>query len=81
MQGKLKRSRVRVAKCLKVYQATGLIARQAGSGRPSKITAEIKEIVEEQMRLDDETTAYQLYRLLMEKGTLSPCRRFCDVLL
>ena len=35
---------------------------------PCKITAEIKRIVEEYMRLDDETTAYQLHRLLSEKG-------------
>ena len=62
---KLKCSRVGVAK---VYEATGSIARRPGSGRPSKITAEIKDIVEEQMRLDDETTAYQLHRLLTDKG-------------
>jgi hypothetical protein len=30
--------------------------------------AEIKQIVEDQMRVDDETTAYQLHRLLTEKG-------------
>ena len=66
-QEKLKCSRVGVAKFLNVYKATGSIARQPDSGRPSKITAEIKEIVEAQMRLDDETTAYQLHRLLTEK--------------
>ena len=37
-------------------------------GRPSKATAKIKLIVEDQMRVDDETTAYQLHRLLTEKG-------------
>ena len=67
-QEKLKCSRVGIAKFLKVYESTGSIARQPGSGRPSKITAEIRQIVEEQMRLDDETTAYQLHRLLTEKG-------------
>ena len=35
-------------------------------GRPSKITAEIKQLVE-QMRID-ETTACQLHRMLTEKG-------------
>ena len=30
--------------------------------------AKIKQIVEDQMRVDDETTAYQLHRLLTEKG-------------
>ena len=61
-------SRCRIAKFLKVNKATGLIARQPGSGQPSKIIEEIKHIVEEQMRLDDETTAHQLHRSLTEKG-------------
>ena len=61
-------SRVGVAKFLKHYEETGGIGRQPGSGRPSKITAEIKEIVNEQMRRDDETTAYQLHRMLSERG-------------
>ena len=64
----LKCSRVGVYKFLKKYEETGSIRRRVGSGRPSKITAEIKQIVEEQMRADDETTAYQLHRLLTEKG-------------
>ena len=33
-------------KFLKKYEATGSISRRVGSGRPSKITAEIKQIVE-----------------------------------
>ena len=53
---------------LEKYEATGSISRRVGSGRPSKVTAEIKEVVEEQMRADDETTTYQLHRLLNEKG-------------
>ena len=61
-------SRVGIYNFLKKYEATGSIGRRVGSGRPSKITAEIKEIVEEQMRADDETTAYQLHQLLREKG-------------
>ena len=64
---KLKCSRVGVHKFLKHYQETGSIGRKVGSGRPSKVTVEIKQIVEDQMRLDDETTAYQLHRLLSEK--------------
>ncbi len=39
-----------------------------GSGRPTKITEEVKKIVEEQMRKDDETTASQLFKLLIVKG-------------
>ena len=42
------------------------IARQPGSGRPSP--EEVKRIEEHQMRLDDETTAYQLHALLRGKG-------------
>ena len=64
----MKCSRVGIHKFLKKYEATGSISRRVGSERPSKVTAEIKEIVEEQMRADDETTAYQLHRLLNEKG-------------
>ena len=61
-------SRVGVYKFLKLYNATRSISRKVGSGRPSKITAEIKQLVEEQMRIDDETTACQLHRMLTEKG-------------
>ena len=43
----VKVSRVGIAKFLKHYQDTGTIARKPGSGRPSKMTAEIKRIVDE----------------------------------
>ena len=46
-----------MAKFIKKFEETGTITRRVGSGRPSKVTAEIKQIVEDQMRLDDETTA------------------------
>ena len=61
-------SRRGIAKFLKKYAETGTLARLPGSGRLTKITAEIKQIVEEQMRLDDETTAYQLHALLSRLG-------------
>ena len=64
----LRASRVGIAKFLKKFNETGCIQRRPGSGRPSKISAEIKEIVEEQMRADDETTATQLHRLLRQRG-------------
>ena len=61
-------------KFLKRYIVTGTIVRQPGSGRPSHVTEEIKQIVEVQMRLDDETTAYQLHTLLNQQGfPLSLC--------
>lgn len=49
-------------------EATKCITRQPGSDHLSKITAEVKDIVEERMRQDDETTAFQLHRLLNERG-------------
>lgn len=61
----VKCSRVGIHKLLEKYGTTGSIGRRIGSGRPSKVTAEVKQIVEEQMRADDETTAYQLHHLLM----------------
>ena len=61
-------SRRGVAKFVKRYQQTGSIARAPGSGRPTKITEEVKKIVEEQMRIDDETTAVQLHALLNSRG-------------
>ena len=64
----MRASRWGIAKFLKRFCKDGTILRRVGSGRPSKITAEVKAIVEEQMRLDDETTAFQLHRLLTEKG-------------
>ena len=73
-------SRIGIYKFLKKYEATGSIGRRVGSGRPSKITAEIKRTVEDQMRTDDETTAYQLHHLLTQKGyTRSPFARSFDV--
>lgn len=57
-------TRVGVAKFLKKFEETGSLARRSGSGRPSKITGEIKEIVEQQVQHDDEATAVQLHRLL-----------------
>ena len=61
-------SRKGIANFLKRYRSTGTIARRPGSGRPTKVTEEVKRIVEEQMRVDDETTAYQLHQLLTSKG-------------
>lgn len=61
-------TRVGVANFLRKFLLTGTIARCPGSGRPSKITSEVQEVVEQQMRLDDETTATQLHQLLASKG-------------
>ena len=61
-------SRRGVLKFLKRYIVTGTIAHQHGSGRPLLVIEEIKQIVEVQMRLDDEMTAYQLHALLNQQG-------------
>lgn len=64
----MKASRNGIAKFLKKYEKTGTVARRPGSGWPSKVTGEVKKIVEQQMRDDDETTAHQLHALLNNKG-------------
>ena len=64
----LSASRQGVAEFLKRYESRGTIKCKPGSGRPSRVTAEVKQIVEEQMRLDDETTATQLHALLKSHG-------------
>ena len=79
----LKVRRVGVAKFSKLYKGSSSIARKPGSGRPSKITAEVKKIIEEQMQLDDETTVHQLHQLLVSKGfniSLRMVRRCCTLL-
>ena len=53
---------------LKRFENRGMISRRHRSGRPSKITDEVKRIVEAEMQLDDETTATQLRRLLAQQG-------------
>ena len=64
----MKSSRVGIYKFLKKYKETGTVQRQIGSGRPTKITAEIKALVEQQMSSDDETTAHQLHQLISREG-------------
>lgn len=54
-----------VHKFLCTYEATQTIQRRSGSGRPSKVTEQVKHLVEQQMQKDDETTASQLHQLLL----------------
>ena len=58
-----------IHKFLVKFNETGCLVRRPGSGRPSKMRLEIKNLVEQQMRLDDETTAYQLHKLLVSSGS------------
>ena len=50
------------------YRARGTLMRKPGSGRPSKITERVKELVEASLRVNDETTATQLYTMLHDHG-------------
>ena len=61
-------SRWGILKSLTRYERTLSLAREPGSGRKTIITQEIQEIVEEQMRADDETTATQLHQLLIRRS-------------
>ena len=69
-----------ITKFLVNYRASGSIARKPGSGRPTKVTAEVRAYVEEAMRKDDETTAKELqYQLStrgyhLSKNTILRCR-------
>ena len=59
----------------------GSIARNHGTGRSTKITQEVKDLIEEQMQADDETTAVELKCKLDANGiklslsTILRCRR------
>ena len=64
----IKVCRFGVHKFLVTYRETGSVERRPGSGQLSKITMQVKELVEEQMQKNDETTAYQLHHLLVENG-------------
>ena len=57
----IKVSRFGVHKFLVKYRETGSLERGPGSGWISKVTMHVKDVVEEQMQKDDETTAYQLH--------------------
>ncbi len=74
-------SRQGVRNFINRYEETGCFNRALGSGRPSKVTADVRRLVETQMQKDDETSAYQLFRMLNEGGynlslqTILRCRK------
>ena len=63
----MKVPRFGVHKFIQHCDECGSIDRKAGSGRPSKITTQVKGLVHQQEK-DDETTAYQLHHMLIENG-------------
>ena len=74
-------SRQGLAKFFRRYDETSSTARRQGSGRLSKLTPDVMQIVEEQMQRDDETTAVQLMCLLaahhrpLSLSTILRCRQ------
>ena len=67
----VKVSGVGISKFLTKFEKTSLIGWKIGSGRPSKITAETKKLVENQVHSDVETTVYQLHTCLRARTTVS----------
>ena len=70
-----------VSLLLRKLKAGQTIARKRGTGRPSNTSQRAKDLIEEQMHKDDETTASELDHLLKAKGiklsrsTILRCRR------
>ena len=61
-------TRVGVHKFLKRYAERATTARRAGPGRRTKLTEEIKEIIDEEMQRNEETTAIELKTTLSSRG-------------
>ena len=61
-------SRKTVWKFVHNFLETRFISHKEGSGHPTKITKVVKQLVETQMEKDDETTAYQLHKMLTDNG-------------
>ena len=55
------------------------IARQPSAGRASKVTQRMKDIVDEQMQKDDETTAAEMDCILQKKASNFLEVLFCGV--
>ena len=78
---------------LRSYKIRKSIARKQGSGRPSKITDNVLQMIDDAMTNDDETTATQLQSILRCSGnnvslaTIRRCRaalgwtsRYCQMI-
>ena len=70
-----------VSLLLRKLKAGQSIVRKRAVGRPSKTTQRVRDLIEEQMQRDDETTATELDRLLQANGiklsrsTILRCRK------
>ena len=58
-------NRMGMHKFLQKHRETSNIERGPGSGRPMKMTAAVKALIEQQIRDDNETTTVQLHALLL----------------
>ena len=61
-------SRRGISKFIDRYISRGTVMRKPGTGKWAKVTEEIKQLIEQKMREDDETTAVQLHRFLTDQG-------------
>ena len=61
-------TRQAIARFIARYEHSGSISHKEGSGRPSKITDRVLQLVETRMREEDEATATQLHTLLTSCG-------------
>ena len=58
------------------FRETGTIARAPGTGQASKLTPEIRRVIEEQMEKNDEITGLELQKLLLKDASLSTILRW-----
>ena len=71
-------TRQSIHRFLRVYRETGTIKRREASGRPTKLTPTVRALVEQKMMEDDEITASQLHKYLIDNdhlGSLSTILR------
>jgi transposase len=61
-------SRQGIQKFLKRYESSGAISRKEGTGRKSKVTEDIRRLIDEKMEEDDETSGMQLQKMLLQYG-------------
>ena len=77
-------SRISIWKFLRQYTVSQCLSRKEGSGRPTKLTTpEVMRIVEGKMSEDDETTAYQLHKILKDQGfiiSITTVHYYCSLL-
>ena len=67
-------SRQSINRFLAYYRLSKSLSRKPGSGRRSKVTLEVKRIVEAKMQSDDENTATQLQQAYKAVGSTFACQ-------